>query len=607
MPEFLNVFTIKISGTNVSEEFYNNVEEVIVDTSLNMPGMFSIRLRDYELSWVDDTMLDIGNQVEIGVDLDINAGGGSNSLIKGEITALEPHFSSDGATLIVVRGYEKSHRLHRGKKSRSFKNITDSDLAQKIAGEVGLSPEVDLTSVTYDFVLQYNQTNYEFLMSRAERIGYKFSAADGKLYFKKGIANLGTGPELKYGEGLKTFEPRWTAVHQTDEMKVTGWDGKLKQPIVGQNTPIRSLNQGGMTKTGGAQAQTFGAAHAIIVDRPVDSQEQAKSLADGLSTDISLAFVQAEGTCLGNPGVLPGHTITITNVGKRFSGKYFVTSATHIYNSSGYETNFSISGRNPNTFMSLVAPHDGNNQEFGRVNGLVIGIVTNLNDPDNLGRVKVKYPWLTNDIESDWMRIAVPMAGQGRGMMILPEVDDEVLVAFEHGDIHHPYIVGSLWNNRDKPPLPSSQAVESGKVNQRVFKTRKGHTVTFNDKDGEEQISVVSKSGHKIVLDDGGEKISIMDNSGSNSMIIDSASNSMKIKVGGDFSVEATGKITMKSTGAMNLEATGDAKMKGMNASVEGTTKSELKGLTVSVNGSTQAELKGGAMVTVQGGLVKIN
>jgi uncharacterized protein involved in type VI secretion and phage assembly len=238
---------------------------------------------------------------------------------------------------------------------------------------------------------------------------------------------------------------------------------------------------------------------------------------------------------------------------------------------------------------------------------LVIGIVTNLNDPDNLGRVKVKYPWLTNDIESDWMRIAVPMAGQGRGMMILPEVDDEVLVAFEHGDIHHPYIVGSLWNNRDKPPLPSSQAVGSGKVNQRVFKTRTGHTVTFNDKDGEELISVVSKSGHKIVLDDGGKKISIMDNSGSNSMIIDSASNSMKIKVGGDFSVEATGKITMKSTGAMNLEATGDAKMKGMNASVEGTTKSELKGLTVSVNGSTQAELKGGAMVTVQGGLVKIN
>ena len=131
----------------------------------------------------------------------------------------------------------------------------------------------------------------------------------------------------------------------------------------------------------------------------------------------------------------------------------------------------------------------------------------------------------------------------------------------------------------------------------------------FDDKDGAEQISVKSKSGHEIVLNDkpGSESISIKDKTGSNSMVINSTTNSMAIKVGGDFTVEATGKISMKSTGAMNLEAVTDAKVKGMNVAVEGTLKSEVKGVTVSVNGSAQAEVKAGGIVTVQGVLVKIN
>jgi phage protein D len=608
--QFLPQFFVKIGGNEVPEDFMDAIVEIVVDASLILPSMFSICLFDEELKWVDDNLLDIGKAVEIKASMPAEIGTQEGILIKGEITALEPHFSVDGRSTLVVRGYDKSHRLHLGAKTRTFLKMTDSDIVQKIAGEVGLSAQVDATTDQYDFIMQYNQTNYEFLKSRADRIGYKFSAAEGNLYFKKGETTLGSGPTLEYGETLKSFEPRLTAVHQADKMKVTGWDGKMKKAIVGQKTPLSALNQGGIGKTGGAAASSaFSSAEAIIVDCPVDDQQQAVSLANGLSTDISLDFLQAEGVSFGAPNIKPGYTVTIQGVGTRFSGKYFVTSATHIYNANGYDTHFSISGRDPNTLQSLVAHSDGNSQQSGRVNGLVIGLVTNLNDPDNLGRVKVKYPWLGTDIESDWVRIAAPMAGKERGLMILPEVDDEVLVAFEHGDIHHPYIVGSLWNNTDKPPVGNSVAVGSGKVNQRVFKTRVGHEVIFNDTDGQEQISIKSKSGHNIILNDkgGSENITIKDKTGSNSMVIDSAKNSMAIKVGGDFSVEATGKITMKSTGAMSLEATGNATMKGMNATVEGTTKSEMKGMQVSVSGTTTAELKGSAMVTVQGGLVKIN
>src|SRR5205085_2988322 len=127
------------------------------------------------------------------------------------------------------------------------------------------------------------------------------------------------------------------------------------------------------------------------------------------------------------------------------------------------------------------------------ISGVVVGVVTNnQDDPDGLGRVKVKFPWLSNDEESFWARVAVPMAGKERGFYFLPEVEDEVLVAFEHGDPRFPYVLGSLWNGQDKPPEKND-----GKNNVRVIKSRSGHVIRLNDEDGKEKIESIDKSGKK--------------------------------------------------------------------------------------------------------------
>lgn len=597
MPEFLTQVAIKIDGQQVSQEFYNDLDEVVVDTSLHMPDLFTIRLHDRELEWVDNASLDIGKAVEISVETGEQQSGLSGLLIKGEITALEPLFSAAGKTALVVRGYDKSHRLHRGRKTRTFRNTRDSALIQTIASEAGLSVDADATTVTYDYVLQNNQTNMEFLMARAERIGYQVYAAEGKLYFKKGDATLGDGPSLAYADNLITFQPCWTVSGQADKMIVKGWDPKGKQAISSQKTPNAALNQGGMTQTGGDKAsQAFGSAEAIITDQPVFTPDEAVAMADGLSNDINRETIQAEGLCRGDPRVKAGWTVTIEGVGKRFSGKYFVTSATHIYTSEGYDTRFSITGRQPNSLTRLLTSGDGHSQDRGQAQGVVTALVTNLNDPDDLGRVKVKYAWL-GEIESDWVRISSPMAGAERGLMYLPEVNDEVLIAFEHGDVHRPYVVGALWNNTDKPPLPNSEAVASGKVNQRILKSRSGHVVILDDTDGSETITIRDKTEN-------------------NEIVIDSSQNSMKISVDGDFIVEAKGKILLNSTGDMTLDskaagnfkaasnlsvkATGNVSVNATgNLSLEGTGMGQLKGNSVTVDG--------GPMATIKGGLVKIN
>lgn len=186
------------------------------------------------------------------------------------------------------------------------------------------------------------------------------------------------------------------------------------------------------------------------------------------------------------------------------------------------------------------------------------GIVTNNKDPEELGRVKVNFPWRGENEESYWARVASLMAGNERGMVFYPEVEDEVLVAFEHGDINHPCVIGALWNRKDKTPETNSD----GKNNIRMIKSRSGHEIIFNDEESKEKIEILSKSGHTIVLDDSSEKIEIKDKSGSNFIVIDSAKNSVTIESTGNLSIKSR-KIDIEASGMMNIKAGGNLTIEG--------------------------------------------
>jgi uncharacterized protein involved in type VI secretion and phage assembly len=193
-----------------------------------------------------------------------------------------------------------------------------------------------------------------------------------------------------------------------------------------------------------------------------------------------------------------------------------------------------------------------------RIEGIVLGIVTNNQDPERVGRVKIKFPWLTDSDESYWARVATVMAGKDRGTFFLPEVGDEVLVAFDHGDINHPYVIGTLWNGVDTPPETNAD----GKNNIRKIKSRSGHEIIFDDEEKKEKIEIRTKAGHTIVLDDsaGKEKIEIKDKKG-NKIAIDSAQNSiniesaMQLKIKANVvEIEGTTSLTLKSNAALTIQ-----------------------------------------------------
>ncbi len=211
--------------------------------------------------------------------------------------------------------------------------------------------------------------------------------------------------------------------------------------------------------------------------------------------------------------------------------------------------------------MSILEALGTQDRDVRRMFGVAAGIVTNNQDPEGLGRVKIKFPWLSDENETDWVRIATLMAGGERGSFFLPEVGDEVLVAFEHGDINHPFVIGALWNGVDKPPETNSD----GKNKIRKIKSRSGHEIIFNDDNTamQEKIEIHTNSGHKIVLDDsiGQEKIEIVDKTGSNKISIDSVQNSMSIESALQLKIkativeiEATASLTLKSSAVLTIQ-----------------------------------------------------
>jgi phage protein D len=557
--QLLSHFYLMLDGAVALDELMRDVMEITVENSLHLPDVAMIVLNDPHLKWIDADSLTPGKAIIVSA----RGASGEELIFDGEIVELEPDFHPT-TQILTIRAFDRLHRLSIGQHTRSFQNVTDSDLVKKLAQEVGLRAVSGPTTQVHQYVFQNNQTNLAFLRERADALGYLLFVQGDALHFEP-PQPTGKPIPLEWGVNLSEFRPRLTTAGQTSDVTVRGWDPATRQEIVGhakkgQGTPQIGEKQSGGELTQGAfhvEAQSQG------VIRPVRSQAEADALAQALANQRASHFIEAEGTCGGNPAVIAGSSVQVSAVGDRFGGTYFITSATHVYAShSGYVTHFSISGLHPSTLLSVLQPqHIGVAAPSQHAMGLVIGIVTDNQDPGNQGRVKVRYPALTSEHASDWARVVSAGAGANRGILFVPEVNDEVLVGFEMGDIHHPYVLGGLWNGQDQPPYTTDKTVQGGKVALRLIQSREGHYLAFLESDDTKGIVITDSSRNTIALNALDEKLEIR------------CSGDALITSKGDISIEAGRNLTLKAPqGQVEIQGqTGVKAESSANVDIKGT------------------------------------
>ena len=571
--------TIKINGTPIQQTVMDQVKCVMVDQHSHLPHMFTIELYDPRLEFLDSGPFDLTKEIEIVAE--VPSSGTEISLVKGEITALEPQFREGMIGMLVVLGYDKSHRLFRETKSQAFLNKKDSDLASEIAGTVGLSAQVDTTSTVYDHIYQDNQSDLAFLMQRAWRIGYECFVSEGKLYFRKPPTNA-TTVTLNWGEDLVSFSPRMTLAEQVDEVMVKGWNPETQEAIVGQAQAGKLYPKISESKDGKRWASTFGAGKLILVNQPVISQAEANLMAQARLNEVSGAFVAAEGEAYRRPDIKAGNMVKLEKLGKRLSGTYLVTQARHHYDLDGYHTTFTVRGSR----TGLMREQLEQQEPLQRWPGVVTAVVTNTDDPNDWGRVKVKFPWMADDAESDWARVASVGAGPEAGLFAMPDVNDEVLVAFEHGDFNRPFVLGGLWNGQHAIPAEGASGASGERPLIRSWHSRTGHYMAMFD-NADNKVEVMTAGGHQILMDDANKKVEIL-TSGGHKITMDDQGKKLEMASSGGH------KVTMDDNGRkVTMSSTGDVEVKA------------AMGLKLQSN--TKMDIQTSGILTIKGSLVKIN
>ncbi len=584
---------LTIDGQDAPDAVMNDILQIAVEESLHLPSMFtivfnnpafpghgddqpkSLTQRTDKKTWEYETTFSIGKSIRIGFTNSKTEATGFDAqkkgwIIDGEITGIETHFTSGSQATMVIRGYDKSHRLHRGRYNRSFQKMTDSDIVKKVIGEAGItSGTIDTTSIAHDYVFQENQTNMEFLRERAARNGFELFIKDNKLYFRKPKQDQQI--QLEWLKQLTSFRVRVTSAEQVSSVEVRGWDYKKKQEIVATQsnaTLLTKTDQGeGKAKSSAFQSQP----KLVMVDQPTYNQNEAQSMAQALFHELADEFVHADAQAQGNTDIRPGCVVKLSGMGK-YSGNYYVTETHHTFIERTYMTGFSVRGLRGGDLLSVLSPTA--RPKPGQT--LLIGVVTNNQDPEKLGRVRVKFPTLTNEHESNWARVVAIGAGKNRGFDCLPEINDEVLVGFEHGDIHRPFVIGGLWNGQDAPPEPVTESVTSTGVRLRTIKTRTGHKIQFVEEDkgtSKKGIYLTSVYGHKVNLNDTDKKIEILTNGG-HTVTLDDTGQKIQIKSTGGHTVElndmtrsvsldSKGSVSIKAATTLDIQATGTVTVKG--------------------------------------------
>lgn len=394
-----------------------------------------------------------------GTPLTVSIKGQQTPLFEGEVTAVEYAYQSSQGRELHIRGYDLLHRLRKRQQVRAYTQVTARDLAFELAAVLGLAVEAVENGPTWPNLYQYDQSDLALLVEVTEKCGLYLTMRDNKLHLIT-LEGIGETQSLELGKTLLEARIEINGDQAGDEISALGWDPLRVETHDGRTSSPRS---GRNISASVSAVDVGGDGQWLFVDEGTPDDDHAAALAQAELDRRSAAEVTLWGVAEGSPELRPGTPIQIENVDSVLNGRYVLTEATHTINEQlGFVTQISTWPPQP--------------RKRNRSAVSTLGIVTQVSDPDDLGRVKVTLPTY-NDVESDWLEVLTAAAGPDKGLIALPDVGDTVLVLLAHGDPGQGVVMGGLFGM----PGPPDSGVEGGEIKRYTFLTRGGQRIQLDD------------------------------------------------------------------------------------------------------------------------------
>ena len=571
-------FALLVDGASLSGQFH--VLSLAVAKELNRIPSATLELRDGDPAQATFEASDTEHFIPgKKIDIQLGYGGTNQSVFKGIVVKHSIRVRKNDSVL-VVECRDEAVRMTAEPKSRHFLDKKDSEIIDEIIGAHGLSRDIAASAAKLEEVVQFNATDWDFVLCRAEANGQVVLAADGKVSVLRPALGQEPVVTIKYGATLLELDAEIDARWQSKGIKATSWSAADQELVEAEASEPPAGSSGNLAPADLAQA--LGAKAQVLRHGGALAQPELQAWADARLLKERLAKLRGRAKCQGFAAAVPGAMVELKGVGKRFEGKQFVSGVRHTVSNGNWETDLQF-GLNPQLFAESYnlrpLPAGG---LLPAVSGLQVGVVSALEgDPANEERIALRLPLLGDAGDGLWARLATLDAGKDRGTFFRPEIGDEVVVGFLDSDPRHPVVLGMCHSSAKPAPEPAADA-----NHHKGYASREKLRMLFDDE--KKIILFETPGGNRLALSEDAKGIVLEDQNG-NKITMDSKG----------ISIESSKDLILKASGDVKLEGTNvDFKAQaGFKAAASGS--AEISGATAKVTGS--------ATVVVKGGMVQIN
>ncbi|WP_276669371.1 type VI secretion system tip protein VgrG [Thalassolituus oleivorans] len=565
----LTTFTIKANGSALSGSF--RIEYIDIRRMVNRISFAEIALLDgspeeQNFAVSESAELALGTEIEI----DLGYSRTEQRVFKGILVKQHIQITRGGQSRLLIYCRDACYRMSLAERSAHYANSSDSDVMSLIASQYSIPADIETTNESHTDVVQMHESDWDFMLQRAERNGLVVLTQDGQLAIKSVQLGSSSG-QIVYGRNVQAAELQLDAQNQFEETKASAWASANQE--VEQQDGTASLDQAGKDSCAVLAEQAGGKALLLEGDGDL-SATTLLNWANAAAARQQLAKIIGTLTIQGSHDIDAGSWVELQGFGARFNGQVYVGGVMHSVSRGNWLTTVQV-GLQPQWHMQQFSNSQRQQAFHPQTTNLHIAKVVALSDdPDGAERIQVKIMALGDEHEGVWARLASMDAGSERGWVVRPEIDDEVIVGFIDGDAAQPIVLGSLFSSANAAPVAADDD-----NHEKGWVTRAGTRFIFND--DKISLTIETPNGNTFEVSDDKGGITLKDEN-DNSIVLDSNG------------------ITMSSASDLNIEAQGDVTIKGLNITQEA--QAEIK-----LTGSAGAKLESGGNTVVKGALVQIN